>query len=163
MRSVLLTMLMLTGCQFQVAATAARASAPDLALSGPIGDPTAPTPDLAATQPRADLAEPAAPVASDMAKVEPDTRVGSACKTSLECGGAGLVCVDQLGAGDTKVQFPGGHCTRDCAKLACPTGSVCSRVGGFDVCLAQCPPASCRGGYRCCAAEAVCAPEDSCQ
>jgi hypothetical protein len=164
MRSVPLTMLILAGCQFQVAATPARASAADLALTGVIDtDPPAPANDLAASRPSADLAEPTTPiVASDMAKVEPDSQVGAACKTSMECGGGGLICVDQLGAGETKVQFPGGHCTRDCAKVACPGGSVCSKVGGFDVCLAQCPPARCRGGYRCCAADAVCAPDSSC-
>ena len=168
MRAVLALMLCLAGCQFQVASSPGGVT-PDLATSGAIsGAPvqTAPADDLAQSRTIADLsvAPPPAVAAQDMAlPFKPSSAVGAACKTSSECGGDGLVCVDQVGLGKTKVQFPGGHCTRDCSNVACPTDSVCAKEGGVvNLCMAKCPPASCRPGYRCCSADAVCAPENSC-
>jgi hypothetical protein len=159
-----LLMLILSGCQFQVAARQGGGE-PDLALGGIIEtgpDPTARI-DLA-TQSIPDLAPPAPPIVPiDMASFKPASSVGAACKTTVQCGGNGLVCVEQVGVGKTKVQFPGGHCTRDCTNDACPADSVCTKEGGgFNICMAQCPPVSCRAGYRCCAAAGVCAPADSC-
>ena len=166
MRSVLWLMLCVAGCQFQVA-SAQGGVTPDLATSGAVGSApvqTAPADDLAQSLPIADLSVARPPVvAQDMTPFKPASAVGAACKTSSECGGDGLVCVDQVGVGKTKLQFPGGHCTRDCTNVACPTDSVCAKEGGgFNICMAKCPPVSCRTGYRCCSADSVCAPDNSC-
>lgn len=166
-------MLSLAGCQFQVA-SAGGSGGPDLALSGSAAGRPAPGVDVDSAASVDDLAvkmgapppPPPPMVAMDMAPLAPASLVGAACKTSAECGGDGLVCVDQVGAGKTKVQFPGGHCTRDCTNTACPTDSMCAREGGtFNLCMAKCTPGAatgCRDGYRCCTADAVCAPTDSC-
>ena len=162
-------MLSLAGCQFQVA-SAGGGSGPDLAPAGTSAPES--TQDLAQpAQSIADLApmKPIGPTpvaAMDMAPVKPASLVGAACKTTAECGGDGLVCVDQVGIGASKVQFPGGHCTRDCTNTACPSDSMCAREGGtFNLCMAKCTPGAvtgCRDGYRCCTADAVCAPANSC-
>ena len=172
MRSVLWLMLSLAGCQFQVAA-AGGSSGPDLAPADTTGTTEA-AEDLARpAQSIADLAmmKPVGPTpvaAMDMAPPppKPGPLVGAACKTTAECGGDGLVCVDQVGVGSSKVQFPGGHCTRDCTNTACPSDSMCAREGGtFNLCMAKCTPGAvtgCRDGYRCCTADSVCAPTNSC-
>ena len=170
MRSVLWVMLSLAGCQFQVASAG---GSPDLAPAGiASGAPesSGAAADLASPLAASvDLMRPEGPtpiVAMDMAPIARASAVGAACKTSAECGGDGLVCVDQVGIGKTKVQFPGGHCTRDCTTNACPSDSMCAREGGtFNLCEAKCTPGvatGCRDGYRCCSADAVCAPANSC-
>ncbi|QDF02580.1 S8 family peptidase [Myxococcus xanthus] len=85
---------------------------------------------------------PLAPIDDDPALV-----VGSACGSNVECPGG--VCV---------TDYPGGYCSMDCTRSACPAGSRCSIVdssSGLKACLATCTrqvgtgQGDCRSGYVC--------------
>lgn len=71
------------------------------------------------------------------------TIIGTPCTADAAC--APGVC----GTG-----FPGGYCTQDCARAACPLGARCVAGATVSVCLASCPGvragrSDCRAGYVC--------------
>jgi hypothetical protein len=58
------------------------------------------------------------------------------------------MCLSRVGVDN----LPGGYCSIDChGNVVCPTGSECVDFGfGVRLCVANCPPSSCRAGYSCC-------------
>jgi hypothetical protein len=112
-------------------------------------------PDLLAPR---DLARPAPP--------PPPSAVGQPCTKDKDCGGNGLSCVTHVGGlGIFGADFPGGYCSQGCANdAACPAGSACRSIKLTNICVAQCPPSTCRSGYNCCGSddEGVCAPATVC-
>lgn len=128
------------GCTFDVIGTYVDPNAPPSSptQSVPSGDTDAGAP---ATQP----APPMNPAGPDMAQ----QRIGTACTTDAQCD-PGLTCGKTFGAGPGKVDIPGGYCTLDCSKNACPTGSVCVTFTFGKFCESDCPPDPCRTGYTCC-------------
>ncbi|WP_224243083.1 S8 family peptidase [Hyalangium gracile] len=77
----------------------------------------------------------------------PTLVVGSACGSNADCPDGGR-CV---------TAYPGGYCTRDCDRQACPAGSKCYIVdsaSGARACIASCSgpgggQSTCRSSYVC--------------
>jgi serine protease len=70
--------------------------------------------------------------------------IGTACTADSACGANGI-----CGTG-----FPGGYCTKDCAKSACPAGSKCLSGEALSICLDTCTgpragQSTCRANYVC--------------
>jgi len=78
----------------------------------------------------------------------PTSWIGDGCRSEADCAVDGAVC---------QTAYPGGLCTRDCARTSCPaspgrTPTFCANVEESGSCLAACDPnvsASCRSGYQC--------------
>jgi hypothetical protein len=159
------------GCSFNVRGSDPAAGlggvgdvADDPALESP-GSPGSPPPSAMADMTVVAAAPDRAPP-PDLAHPSPlQTGVGAPCANDQVCGGNGLVCVKHVGGlGVFGADFPGGYCSRACDDdTACPAGSVCQTMKGAKICLADCPPANCRSGYTCCAAELhACTPSPVC-
>lgn len=93
----------------------------------------------------------------DFGGLPPVGEIGASCEIDTDCAAGGM-CIP---ASD----FPGGYCTLDCAMIDCPTGAICTPVGGGSTyCLDECDPTaatrSCRAGYGCAATMvgSVCVP-----
>jgi hypothetical protein len=146
MRGIVLAVTIVAGCSFSVPGV----DTPTVNPSGPGLPPSSvnATDDLGTAPVGAPAPDLATPI------------VGGPCATDADCGG--LHCVVSAGNGDNSVGFSGGYCTTDCSASACPTGSTCADVGNSKLCLATCPPASCRTGYSCCGNVAACTPSNAC-
>jgi hypothetical protein len=147
MRSCLLVLALAAGCTFSVHGTDPLGSSSPQPPPGSADAPPTTTSDSpdAAVPPGASLSPP------DLGPPDMTPKpkgIGDACGKDSDCA-AGQVCLLRVGltpAGD----FPQGYCTQSCRATACPTGSVCQPLAGVLLCLAACPPAQCRQGYRCC-------------
>ncbi len=88
------------------------------------------------------------PDASTDAPTDPDAGkqvIGTACKTSDDCGGDNVQC---------HLSTLGGYCTYMCGgSIECPSGSICapaplSRISGY--CMQTCSTVKdCRAGFAC--------------
>ncbi len=167
MRALCLLGVMLAGCSFEVRGT----SVDDPGASGPtLPSPTQSvpnTPDLGATTPPTMPAPtppppppPTTPAPPDMAQ----QRVGLACSNNAQCD-PGLICAKSFGVGLGTITIPGGYCTLDCSKAACPAGSFCTTFSFGKYCASSCPPDPCRTGYVCCnegGGQSGCTPTNLC-
>ena len=136
--------ILVAGCSFDVIGTTVGDP------SGGSNTPSSPTQSVPstddagapATQPPA---PPTTPPPADMA----EQRVGTACTDNAHCD-PGLICAKSFGVGPGHVDVPGGYCTLDCSKTACPADSVCVTFTFGKYCESTCPPDPCRTGYTCC-------------
>ncbi len=162
MRASFMVAVLVTGCSFDVIGT--NVGGPNGGnQSGPAPTPSQPAPTASdggappeQPQPPGNPAPPA-----DMAQ----QRIGTACTTDPQCD-PGLVCATSFGVGPGHVNVPGGYCTLDCSKSACPTNSVCVTFTFGKFCESTCPPDPCRTGYTCCTIPDVdanaCTPSQLC-
>jgi hypothetical protein len=165
MRGSILTLVLLAGCTFSVHGTNAPSS-PGSDTQSPLPQaPTTPPPDLAlSTEPPPPDRLPPPVRQPPVATPPPDMAlqpVGGPCNSDGDCQN-GLSCFDTLGNGHFATVFDNGYCTRNCILAPpCPSGSVCGGLG-LPVCVASCPPSSCRSGYTCCSSNNACVPSSAC-
>ena len=136
--------LVVAGCSFDVIGT--NVGDPTAGT----GDPSSPTQSVPSgvdggAPPAQSPPPPTNPSPGDMAQ----QRIGTACMTDAQCD-PGLTCGKSFGSGPGKVDIPGGYCTLDCSKNACPADSVCVTFNFGKFCESTCPPDPCRTGYSCC-------------
>jgi hypothetical protein len=149
--------LLLAACHFEVAGA-------DVPLQPTETSAGPPASELAAGPADLSSADAALEGASTPDAAMPPHAVGYPCDPATYPCGSGLTCMESIGGGKHGITFPGGYCTVSCDSVACPAGSDCQVVGGMRLCLATCPPASCRATYGCCSNSGpnVCAPAGTC-
>jgi hypothetical protein len=169
MRSWLLVLALAAGCTFAVHGLE-EASGPVVVPGGdqplPEGGGDAP-PDLAqapadlALTPAPDMSQPP-PLPPDMTPAQPRA-IGDPCTSDAQCGSK-RVCLDHVGFGPARIDFPSGYCSKSCdSDNQCPGDSSCQRLLlGVYYCTAECPPAQCRQSYRCCPSNNQCNPLSMC-
>lgn len=178
MRVLPLALLVIAGCNFHIEGTAPPGTfgapsdpqspapaTPDAATTATVPDPGTTNGPGTPTPPSTMPGDMVTTATRDMIPA-PTVNVGDACNGDADCKEADLKCFKSLGAGLTKLNLPGGYCSKACdSKTPCPTGSECvsTLYGAF--CMRKCGDGSnsgCRAGYACCDSVNACGLANFC-